>query len=733
MASNERKARRRLYIILGLALGFLLYAYAVQETQVDLAEVQSESRRESLANIMRNLAHPNLVTYDSEQVTLSADMLGPCSNPSLAPEPDTSGTAYLIVTPACANPGDEVTIEGVGFAPESSGQVSFRPDSDFDVTLPLERFTPDEEGNFTITAEIPERESENLQQVEATTKVQVGGWLDRTVVWTDSNENGIRDEETMPDSGELAMTVVALPTIPDAGLVLIEGDEPVQTLALSDDFIATSGRAEGLAMSAGNVGDSKFEIVSADQAGNVLITGPPGSSTTDLQLLLYEPESGRRSGTHAVADEFNHSPRLSENALETWDKIVETVFMAFLATTIGTLIALPLSFLAARNLMRDIRTTVTNLSLNLLSLPIGGLIGLYLSRWAREMAGWISNDWVNLVFAIGIPIALVLALRAILQEEDTEAPTSGERAIQTGVFIAAGFVATIWGFITANLLYNAGNSMGWGFIGNFVATLGEVTRLLLPVIAIAGAVGMVMNFGSKLGFALNDRLSESTLRAVNLPLAALAGAIIAAMIGAVVDWFYDFETLWPTRWIPMIVGALIGLYLAARVRKSQGVGVGLIVYYMARTLFNTLRSIEPLVMVIVFVVWVGFGPFAGSLALSLHTAAALAKLYSEQVESISAGPLEAVRATGATRMQTIIYGVVPQIVPPYLSFTMYRWDINVRMSTIIGFAGGGGIGFLLAQNIQLLQYRDAAAQMLAIAIVVATMDWISARLRERLV
>jgi ABC-type phosphate/phosphonate transport system permease subunit len=97
------------------------------------------------------------------------------------------------------------------------------------------------------------------------------------------------------------------------------------------------------------------------------------------------------------------------------------------------------------------------------------------------------------------------------------------------------------------------------------------------------------------------------------------------------------------------------------------------------------------------------------------------------------GPIEAIRATGATRMQTIIYGVVPQIVPPYLSFTMYRWDINVRMSTIIGFAGGGGIGFLLQQNISLLQYKDAAAQMLAIAIVVATMDWISARLRERLV
>jgi phosphonate transport system permease protein len=138
-------------------------------------------------------------------------------------------------------------------------------------------------------------------------------------------------------------------------------------------------------------------------------------------------------------------------------------------------------------------------------------------------------------------------------------------------------------------------------------------------------------------------------------------------------------------------------------------------------------------MVIIFVVWVGLGAFAGSIALALHTTAALAKLYSEQVESINTGPIEAIKATGATRMQTIIYAVAPQIVPPYISFTMYRWDINVRMSTIIGFAGGGGIGFLLQQNINLLNYRAAAVQMLAIAIVVASMDYVSSRLRERVV
>ena len=130
---------------------------------------------------------------------------------------------------------------------------------------------------------------------------------------------------------------------------------------------------------------------------------------------------------------------------------------------------------------------------------------------------------------------------------------------------------------------------------------------------------------------------------------------------------------------------------------------------------------------------VGLGPFAGPLALTIHSIAALAKLYSEAIESIDPGPIEAIHATGANWIQTVIYAVVPQIVPPFVSFTIYRWDINVRMSTIIGFAGGGGIGFLLQQNINLLDYRAASVQMLAIAIVVATMDYISAVIRERFV
>ncbi len=160
---------------------------------------------------------------------------------------------------------------------------------------------------------------------------------------------------------------------------------------------------------------------------------------------------------------------------------------------------------------------------------------------------------------------------------------------------------------------------------------------------------------------------------------------------------------------------------------------GTVVYYLMRTIFNLTRAIEPLILGIIFVVWVSIGPFAGVLALSIHSIAALAKLYSEQVESIDPGPIEAILATGANQLQTVMYGVVPQIIPPYIAFTIERWDINVRMSTIIGFVGGGGIGFILQQWIGLLEYRSAAVAVLAIALVVAVMDYISAKVRERVV
>ena len=156
-------------------------------------------------------------------------------------------------------------------------------------------------------------------------------------------------------------------------------------------------------------------------------------------------------------------------------------------------------------------------------------------------------------------------------------------------------------------------------------------------------------------------------------------------------------------------------------------------YFIVRALFNVLRSIEALLYVAIFVFWVGIGAFAGTLALAITTFALIGKLFSEAIENIDPGSLEAVTATGATRLQTIVYAILPQIVPPFVSYTIYQWDINVRISTIIGFAGGGGIGLLLNAYFGQLQYHKAGTVVALIVIVVTIMDFASAKIRQKMV
>lgn len=178
--------------------------------------------------------------------------------------------------------------------------------------------------------------------------------------------------------------------------------------------------------------------------------------------------------------------------------------------------------------------------------------------------------------------------------------------------------------------------------------------------------------------------------------------------------------------IPM---TLLLSFLTARnlMRENK---ISFAVYYILRIILNFIRSIEPLIWAIIFSVWVGIGPFAGMIALLVHTIASNAKLYSEAIENIETGPVEAISATGANKIQIVWYAVVPQIILPFLSFTIYRWDINVRMATIIGLVGGGGIGTMLMQYQGLARWREVGLLVLMIAFVVWVMDYISARIRE---
>lgn len=157
-----------------------------------------------------------------------------------------------------------------------------------------------------------------------------------------------------------------------------------------------------------------------------------------------------------------------------------------------------------------------------------------------------------------------------------------------------------------------------------------------------------------------------------------------------------------------------------------------VVYTFLRTLLNVTRSIEALIWAIIFSVWVGIGPFAGMLALMIHSIASLAKQYSEMVESVQDGPIEGIESTGANALQVVWFAIVPQVILPYISFTVYRWDINVRMATIIGLVGGGGIGTMLMKYQGQAMWPEVGTIILVIAIVVWAMDQASAIIRESL-
>jgi phosphonate ABC transporter permease subunit PhnE len=736
---ESRPPRRRhpLFIILAVVIGIVVYALAFQQTEVSLDEITSETRQQSLARILRALAQPNLVTYDTEPSITEIELGVPCGPSSLA---TSSG---LTATPNCGDPGDVITVSGTGFEPREFVQIVFVPDTEVDITLRLAGVNAEPDGTFETEITLPERTSEQPQELRAVTEEPIGSWRNRVEVFTDANENGVEDDPILPESGSYSLTVSASPDVPAVAL-LNDANEVTDFVTSGEPFEAVDGQARGeTAIPLAEIEDSSgLRVESIDPADGevaVELAGPPGLDMSNWRIVTYDGATGEVGPSAYISDTIQLSPRISETAIITLDKILETVFLALVATTAGLFLAIPLSFVAARNIMRDISITVTNFVLVLIAIPIGAVAGVLAARLARTVVGPLGDNILGLLggLIVAIAVAWFLVRRAVPPVED-EIPTRIDRTRRGALLLLAGVVGLIGILLLSLLFQELGAAMisnlgVFGFIGSFFTSVGEILDVALIVIAALGTAGVFAHLASKLGYAIRSRAPRPLVRTLNLVLAAVAGAMWAVLVGQVIDWFYQIGSVRATVMIPAIIGAILGVLIAWRGMRKGEVEIGLSIYYAARTVFNTLRSIEPLVMAIVFVVWVGAGPFAGSLALALHTAAALAKLYSEQVESISPGPIEAVRATGANRLQTIVYSVVPQIVPPYISFTMYRWDINVRMSTILGFVGGGGIGSILQQNINLLQYRDAAVQMLAIAIVVATMDWASSRMREHFV
>jgi phosphonate ABC transporter permease subunit PhnE len=455
--------------------------------------------------------------------------------------------------------------------------------------------------------------------------------------------------------------------------------------------------------------------------------------------FLADPDISNPDVIDPLFVESEESFSWTETTRNTIDRIIETIFMALLATSLGTLLAIPLSFLAARNLMMEVTAPLASFMLALALLPIGGGLGLL---GTRQMVGLAANfcqqSGLTLVVLLVTAVLIYLLTRygpSLLTEEKQSAATM---ALAIGKIVLIILLALFALALLAALGKQAGEwltvNLGFlGFIGNSVEVVSDLINLALPALTALIAAFVAVTMGSRYGQESILRLEGMAARVVTAVLTFLGTFVIVYGIGAALNWLYQFDNpaSW-TTWPALILGgvAAVGSLLVAPKRPFA---IGATIYTIARGIFNILRSIEPLIMAIVFVVWVGLGPFAGVMALTLHTIAALGKLFSEQIEGISEGPVEAINSTGANRLQMIVFAVIPQIIPPYIAYTLYRWDINVRMSTIIGFVGGGGIGFLLSQSIRLLRYRDASVMMLSIAIVVTALDYVSARVRTRII
>ncbi|MAI44690.1 MAG: phosphonate ABC transporter, permease protein PhnE [Hyphomicrobiaceae bacterium TMED74] len=203
-------------------------------------------------------------------------------------------------------------------------------------------------------------------------------------------------------------------------------------------------------------------------------------------------------------------------------------------------------------------------------------------------------------------------------------------------------------------------------------------------------------------------------------------------------WFYGIG-----KWLGLIIETVLMAYLSTLI----GSGLALLLcfhasrnlnssgwsYFLARRLFEFCRSVPDLVFALIFVFAFGIGPLPGILAIAIHTLGANGKLFAEANENIDVKPIDGMRASGANWVQTIRYGVIPQVLPNYASYVLWRLEINVRAATVMGFVGAGGIGFELIVAVRSLYYEDISAMLVMIVATVALIDIACAKLRYRLI
>jgi len=444
---------------------------------------------------------------------------------------------------------------------------------------------------------------------------------------------------------------------------------------------------------------------------------------------------------------------LSETTNETITKIIETILMALMASTLGTILAVPISFLGARNIMNNVGAPLAAIMGAIVALPVGGGIAWYITRALVEFSDLLTESLLlglgSLVVITALAWVLLFTGRSTIVDEDR---SMGQRFVAGFRLLLAVILAILGIAVLAQLGISAGEwlriHLHWrvvlgidlfSFIGEFIKVISQLTVVLLAILVAFLGATILASFAGRYGQEAVLHLQDAPARGLTALLTFAGVTIIGYAFLSFVDWIcllglcgrFPEDPMLTLLLVSAVAGVIAGGYSLLS-KPKRLFPIGMVTYSITRTILNVLRAIEPVIMGFVLVAWVGIGPFAGVLALMLHSIADLGKLFSEQVENIDDGPVEAVTATGASKLQTIIYAVIPQVVPHYTAFIFYRWDINVRLSTIIGFVGGGGIGLILFRSANLTQYQKAAVMVIAIAIVVTILDYTSSKIRTRI-
>jgi phosphonate ABC transporter permease subunit PhnE len=686
--SSSSTALRRLLILISVAVGLAVFAYGWSVTEINFDKPQEPLRQQNFGNAIRELLSPDLFERDYEIKVGSSPFLVECKAGEAAPtaaSAPTDGSPYLVVTPTCADSSTPITIQGFNFYPNSLARLTWVANDGTRSTQQIvgntkDNFVTDDNGTFNVQIVVPKIRGSagKISTIETQGYFPTG-----SPHFTDT-----------------------------AGLVL---QKMVETI-----FLALIATAISILPSA---------VISIFAAHNLM--RPVRISLGNLLVMVALLPVGWWIGTNLLAQLGHLILRAAHGgALAAGGTATLVIFGAVTSSR-------SLEFNPFNGRMRSIFNTLMVVLAGVIIVGILGVFGIIIGRWfSSGILGYISRfigSLGQLIELLMVPICGLIGAFG-LASIGGALTTDGLKKLDTTMqHVVGGVLGAICGAILLGMMALIGMRAAWlGFLTPIVA--GVLGAQVLPLLYMCLTGKRQTSFAGRgvdailwwVGFIAAFAVTFLTL---NMGLAIIEGTLPPATsvttLGFITISNYILDA--------MIIGLVLGGAGSFLVGTKANFSLGEVLYQTTRTILNTLRAIEPLIIALIFSIWVGIGPFAGVLALTLHSIASLAKLYSEQIESIDTGPIEALQSTGANRLQTIMYAVVPQVIPPFVSFTMYRWDINVRMSTIIGFVGGGGIGFVLQQQINLAQYRGAGVAVLAIAIVVSILDYLSATIRERYV